>query len=116
MMVPNRPTPEGRELGIELARLCDVAEADQLQRFPKAKTRCGTCAFRAGTFPNGCVSTLMDAMKAVTEQDVFMCHEIKNGAEPDRLCSGFVAMLTSSTDIPAVTVPWNYSHIDSEEK
>lgn len=71
----NRPTPEGIALGKELARLTDRAEAEVRARFPKAKERCGTCAFRLGTIPNGCVETVMDALKCALEYRTFDCHE-----------------------------------------
>ena len=91
--VENLPTPEGRELGRELARLADIAEARRLEQFPNAHPRCGDCAFRAGTDPNGCVETLMDALKCVVEADPFFCHRHLRDGEPKQLCAGFAALI-----------------------
>ncbi len=78
--VPNMPSPEGIELGIEVARLTDGIVKDG-----HADGRCATCAFRLGTFPNGCAPTLMDAMKCALEgTTTFLCHE---DGEP---CGGWV--------------------------
>lgn len=67
----NRPTAEGRALGVELARFADAAAAEH----PELPERCRTCAFRLGTVPNGCVTTQMDALKCAIEGIVFLCHE-----------------------------------------
>jgi hypothetical protein len=60
----NKPTPEGRELGQHVARLCEVAikECEAETPILKMIERCASCAFRAGTFPNGCPETLFDAI------------------------------------------------------
>lgn len=39
-LVPNRPTPAGRELGAEMARLADTAIAEMQERFPGSPERC----------------------------------------------------------------------------
>ena len=51
---PNEPDERGIALGKELARLADVAEAEQRKQFPNQLPRCDDCAFSAGTRPNGC--------------------------------------------------------------
>lgn len=90
---PNLPTPEGRALGRELARLCDAVEAEDLKRFPNQQPRCNDCAFRAGTQPNGCPETLMDAIKCVVEGAPFYCHKgMKEGEKPKHLCRGWLTM------------------------
>lgn len=76
---PNLPTPEGAELGRELARLADSAYASSGR-----DTRCEDCAFRLGTTPNQCAPTLMDAIKCVAEGVPFNCHVT------DRPCGGWV--------------------------
>lgn len=69
----NRPTALGKEAGAHLARFCDQAEMKKTTLHP----RCKTCAFRAGSIPNGCESTVMDALKCSMEDTPFMCHERK---------------------------------------
>lgn len=94
--VPNVPTPEGRLLGAHLARLADVEEARLLERFPRHHKRCGDCAFRAGTDPNGCPETLMDAVKGIVESVPFYCHKkFDPDGKPLLLCAGY-AMLVGS--------------------
>lgn len=92
--VPNLPTPEGEALGAELARLCDVAEVEELKRFPNQLPRCQDCALRAGTLPNGCLDTLGDVIKCLVEGEVFYCHKgIVEGEAPKRMCSGFATLM-----------------------
>lgn len=92
---PNLPTDAGRALGRELARLCDAAEAADLARFPDQRPRCEDCAFRAGTVPNGCAETLMDAIKCMVEVKPFYCHKgVREGQAPKRLCGGWMAMIS----------------------
>ena len=78
--VYNLPTDEGRELGYHLSRLTD-AGADT---WPSAPERCDDCAFRFNTDPNGCVATLMDALKSIAEEVPFGCHRREG------LCAGYV--------------------------
>jgi len=109
VMRPNRPTPEGRELGAGIARLCDKAIAEKRTHIPTFPERCGTCAFRLGTIPNGCPETLMDAMKCVLEVRPFMCHEqLDENKEPNGLCAGWYGMMTA--DRKPVAAPWPFSH------
>lgn len=86
---PNLPTPEGRLLGAELARLCDIEEARLREQFPRLHPRCDDCALRAGTDPNGCPETLMDVIKCISESVPFYCHKGVLDGEPKRLCAGF---------------------------
>ena len=88
-LVPNTPTEEGRALGAQMARLCDNEEPKIKARFPKSRPRCNDCAFRAGTDPNGCEETLMDALKCVVESVPFYCHLGMAEGDPKRLCAGF---------------------------
>jgi hypothetical protein len=79
--VQNVATPEGRELGRELARMAD-AEFSRTGR----DSRCETCAFRLGDHAaNGSVAALMSAVKCIAERTPFYCHET------DRPCGGWVA-------------------------
>lgn len=95
---PNTPTPEGRALGVELARLCDHDELDIRGRFPHHARRCFDCALRAGTDPNGCPETLMDVVKAVHECEPFYCHQSFDPAgSPPELCAGWAILVASTT-------------------
>jgi hypothetical protein len=90
---PNRATPEGRELGGHMARLCDVELRGRPDR------RCATCAFRAGDhLANGSPETLMDALKCALEGAPFYCHEA------DRPCAGWLAMYSRPAE--RVRAPW----------
>lgn len=108
VLVRNQPTPEGIEAGGHLARLADVAMAKALEQFPNHAERCGTCAFRGGTFPNGCVDTVMDALKCVIEAVPFYCHETRKGAARP-LCAGFAACAAATIDKPIGRAPWPWS-------
>ena len=84
--IPNEATPEGRELGRELARLADVEYARTGR-----DSRCETCAFRHGEhLANGSVASLMSAVKCVLERTPFYCHET------DRPCGGWVAAVDAT--------------------
>lgn len=93
MIIENRRTPEGVELGQHLARLCDGELAG------KPDARCDTCAFRSGDhLANGSPETLMTALKCAMQRTPFWCHE------HDRPCAGWQAM-----KFPAdrtVAAPW----------
>ena len=104
----NRPTPEGRLLGEQIARFADDAMSAKRAAAPAYPERCNSCAFRLGTVPNGCPTTLMDALKCVLEVEPFMCHEVlDDGREPVKVCAGWAAMLTP--DREPVKVPWGFS-------
>lgn len=100
----NRPTELGRKLGKELARLCDGQEEKYAGTGLAVPHRCATCAFRAGTYANGCEATLMDAVKCTIEQDTFLCHEHRKDDKPP-VCAGFVLMRNNGDPIQ---VPWDY--------
>lgn len=88
----NAVTAEGRELGAQLARLCD-SEAKRTGR----DGRCDTCAFRAGDhLANGSPETLMTAFKCAAERTPFWCHE------HDRPCAGWLLMRFNAP----VEMPW----------
>lgn len=97
--VENMPTEAGRKLGALVAKLADEAEADQRRDFPNMLPRCNDCAFRAGTRPNGCEETLMDAIKCAVEARPFYCHKgTQDGAKaPSRLCSGAMVLYQGPT-------------------
>jgi hypothetical protein len=93
--VENLPTEEGRALGAELARLCDLEEANVREHFPRHHPRCDDCAFRAGTDPNGSAETLMDAVKALVEGVPFYCHKGMRDGQPQHLCAGYAILAHS---------------------
>ena len=94
-MRPNLPSPEGRELGAHMARLCDR------ELIGKPDNRCTTCAFRAGDhIANGSPETLMSALKCAMEREPFWCHE------HDRPCAGWLAMRCLAGE--TIAVPWDY--------
>jgi hypothetical protein len=89
----NVATDLGRELGRELARLCDTELAG------KEDTRCATCAFRGGDhLANGSPETLMSALKCAMEGTPFWCHE------HDLACAGWAVMRFPKEAL--VEAPW----------
>lgn len=110
--VPNVPCGTGRSLGAQLARFVDGEEAAEARALARGEAvsrtalleRCATCAFRAGTVPNGCLPTVMDAIKCAVERVPFLCHE---SAPAGGLCAGWVK-LTRTGEGNAV-VPWAFS-------
>jgi hypothetical protein len=92
---PNTATEEGRELGRQMARLCDTELSG------KRDDRCATCAFRSGDHvANGSPETLMTALKCAMEGEVFWCHE------HDRACAGWAAFRFPKDKL--VKAPWDY--------
>lgn len=87
--VRNTPCDLGREVGSILADMAERGAAIDRRKFPHAKGPCRTCAFRRGSFPNGCLTTTADALKCVIETVPFYCHEDMNGGHPSRLCEGW---------------------------
>ena len=98
----NRPTLEGRELGGHFARFADAEDAAMRARAGAAPERCGTCAFRGGTIPNGCGGTLLDALRCILEDTPFYCHERPHQGE--RLCGGYLLL----RDGEAQKAPWDH--------
>ena len=93
--VLNEPTNTGYELGYHISRIFETCELKP--------ERCSTCAFRQGTYPNGCESTLMDAVKCIAEGMPFNCHE------ENKPCAGYVAFRSSGSK-QKLTVPWDFSY------
>ena len=100
----NLPTPEGRKGGAMMVRLTEPAIAELIAQ-GEADERCPTCAFRLGTLPNGCVETVMDAMKCGMEGEPFYCHDKHKAGE---ICHGWFAM-RFALDGRTTKVPWKYS-------
>jgi hypothetical protein len=89
--VLNRPTREGRQIGRLMARFHRL----EMLRHPGQKDCCHDCAFRRGTTPNGCASTVMDAMKCVMEKVPFLCHAgmVSGEGAPAGVCQGWLVMV-----------------------
>lgn len=104
----HRVTPEGRAAGEQHAQLAEKAIA---RLDGELDDRCKTCAFRAGTVPNGCLQTQLDALKCVVEKKPFMCHH-----DLRMPCFGWYAVSVAlKGKIPAgATVPWDMSPPDEE--
>ena len=99
-----RVTPLGRKLGQNIARLVQPG-IDELAAEGEPDERCKTCAFRAGTVPNGCIQTLGDALKAAMEGSrVFLCHQDKG-----KVCHGWFAWRFMGANRTDIKVPWEYS-------
>lgn len=93
--VPNLPSEEGAALGAQMARAADMVEEAQRKRGLTMLPRCDDCAFRAGTLPNRCLSTLVDATKCVLEAKPFYCHKgVADGGKPKRLCAGAAVLMS----------------------
>lgn len=111
-----RVTPEGRALGEQMARLTDKAIAT-LAAEGEADDRCKSCAFRAGTVPNGCPQTQMDALKCVVEGVPFLCHQADR---KESACHGWYAARIAlkraekhrGTPPPFASCPWEFSPPD----
>lgn len=91
----NQPTPEGRILGEQLSKLYDEREPEVRASIPDIPDRCATCAFRGETIPNGCLPTVMDALKCIIEGHPFMCHAGMRDGEPTAVCAGWVVCVGS---------------------
>ena len=102
-LVRNLPSKEGEALGEHLARITEIELARLRQDFPNHKEPCGTCAFRRGTFPNRCSSTVMDALKCVMQKEDFRCHE------DGKLCCGWMIAMKATAELPPMKAPWDYS-------
>lgn len=115
----SRVSPEGRALGAQMARLADKA-CVALAALGEPDDRCKSCAFRAGTVPNGCLQTQMDVMKAVVENVPFHCHQHDRKGSA---CHGWLAAQASimraeelrGQPRPYATVPWDFSPPDEQE-
>lgn len=103
----NRVTPEGRAMGEQMARLTEPV-IQRLAALGEPDARCKTCAFRAGTVPNGCLQTQLDVFKSVMEQIPFGCHT--PGGEPNgKVCHGWYAAYIATRHAPPTPVPWPMS-------
>ena len=110
---PNLPTPQGRELGEALASFVDVEIAALESAGNPVPVRCAECAFRRGTVPNGCVPTLMDAVKTLFEGEIgFDCHLPGREGVP---CGGYQILAQADAGGDRVSAPWQYSDESAKE-
>lgn len=109
-----RTSPEGVRHGALMAKLADhhvallIAEGEYDE-----DERCKSCAFRAGTVPNGCMQTQMDVMKAVLEKKPFACHVVPPGKSRS-ICAGWFAAVQSMKDREPSPCPWEFSPPDEQ--
>jgi hypothetical protein len=107
MLKRNQPEPAGYALGANLARFADDAEARLKADGYEVPERCSTCAFRVGTVPNGCITSVMDATKCMIEHVPFLCHHDKAHKTP---CAGFLAIMANGgPDSQPGIAPWPFS-------
>ena len=100
-------TPDGRELGRHLARLCDEAEPAARLKVPELPPQCSSCAFGAGPHvASDSLGTQMDALKCVTEGHKFLCHK---PAREGAVCSGWAMLMLAEDDRVFAEVPWPFS-------
>lgn len=120
----HRTSPEGRKIGGMMARIADrgreilASQGLVNMRIPTVRDEmCASCACRAGTVPNGCLQTMMDFTKSVTECTPFLCHAPMDG----RMCAGWIAVRAATVDAPipedvrAAIAAWEYSPPDEPE-
>lgn len=111
MKAPNRVSKEGIAMGVEMARLCDV-EVPKLIAMGEWEEdeRCASCAFRAGTVPNGCSQTQMDVLKCVMEKQAFFCHATP--VQGTKVCAGWFASMQAVKNSPPMECPWPMSPVE----
>lgn len=114
----NRVTAEGRALGERMVRMTEPTIASLVAE-GEADERCKSCAFRAGTVPNGCPQTQLDALKAVIEGVPFGCHQAdRKGLD----CHGWYAARVALRRAEkarghtlAAVCPWEFSPPDTDD-
>ncbi|MBI3230974.1 MAG: hypothetical protein HYZ45_12605 [Burkholderiales bacterium] len=118
----HRVSPEGKQMGAIMSRLADL-ECASLARQGETDDRCKTCAFRAGTVPNGCAQTQSDVIKAVSDNVPFMCHAHKNShGQYNRICHGWFAVRRivnrkeKATGEKMPLAPWDFSPPDTQKR
>jgi hypothetical protein len=97
----NRPTKLGELGGVALVYFHDqAAKSREILR-----ERCGSCAFRPGTFANRCAATVSDAIKCASEGIPFYCHEDKLH---ETKCAGWL-MLRGKLPAELDTKDWKWA-------
>jgi hypothetical protein len=103
-MIRNKPSPEAYALGEHLARFCEVEIERYRESGMAVPRRCSTCAFRAGTYANGCLPTVADALKCAVEGVPFECHEHRK-ADAAPVCAGWMLLNSGEGE---VRLPWDF--------
>lgn len=118
----HRVSAEGKKLGTLSAQLAE-GECSALARDGEDDERCKSCAFRAGTVPNGCLQTQLDVMKAVAEGIPFMCHQhLDQRGRPSKVCHGWFAArrvvdrIETATGQKMPPAPYEFSPPDELEQ
>lgn len=115
-LIRNTPSTDGRKVGDILADMAEEAQPEYAADFAKdglpVPQRCRTCAFRPGTFPNGCLPTTMDAFKCVFELIDFLCHD-KDAETPEgkQICVGWAMCVSKRLKAGEgiTAAPWPFS-------
>lgn len=81
--IANVPCARGKALGEQIARLT-----------PVVPEMCASCAFRAGTFPNQCLETVLGAVECVIDGKTFYCHVKTTPGGREMVCAGFLSAIT----------------------
>jgi hypothetical protein len=90
--IRNKPTDLGYQFGEHLARFADQEERRYQGSGLAVPRRCNTCAFRKGTYANGCEATLWDAHQCVIDpKSQFLCHEHTASQKPP-VCAGWMLL------------------------
>lgn len=93
-LVLNVPCEAGKEIGEQLARFYVQEKCEQ----GADDNRCHDCAFRLGSYPNGCAATVAQALECLRSGEPFYCHHgMEDVIDPEfgadkratRLCEGY---------------------------
>ena len=105
-LIKNKPCELGAQLGENMARFADVAEAEWREAKLPIPVRCQSCAFKKGTFPNRCLATQGDATKSILEGVPFYCHHGKGCHGPEALCGGWLLLAGAGDKKCEMPWPW----------
>ena len=76
-----------QDIGENIARITEPAIA-MLAAIGLPDERCRACTFRAGSLSNGCLNTVLDAIKCVMEGHRIEC---RDGRRTGETCHGWLA-------------------------
>ncbi len=103
----NRPTPEGIKTGSVIAGLVEAQVTAG-----SVDTRCTSCAFRRGSYPNGCLPTVSTATECVVYEQTFYCHQTDRKGKP---CEGWRVATDAVRDNPAKMVHAMFPGVFTDE-